>query len=225
MRVSRGAGRCRGSGDHRPDPEERGEDLIAGPGRSGDVLEPGDEIALVFEDVDAACGQCGGDPRVAGAAVRGDLPGPGHRIGARLGGDAGQHPGRVAGADDQGPAAVAQLGVERVQAGPQECAPGRCPMVPPSEQYRIGDPHADHGPAVGGTGECRVVVDAQVATEPDDGGGSGHRLPVCRAGAPKATPSGGVAAGAGSSAHRGDLRASPACDARRSTSPRGRSAS
>ena len=100
----------------------------------------------------------------------------------------GQHPGRVADADHQRPAPGAQLGVEGSQALAQEREPGRCAMVPAPEEHRVGDPQAHHRPAGGGAGEGGVVGDAQVAPEPDDGGGSGHRCQSAGPGAGRNSP-------------------------------------
>ena len=202
-----GAGRCRGQGDDRPDPEERGEDLIAGPGRSGDVLEPGDEIALVFEDVDAALRSVRRRPARPGRGRTGRSPGsrPPHR--RPPGRRSGQHPGRVAGADHQGPAAVAQLGVERLQAGPQECAPRRCPMVPPPSSTGSAIHTQTTGPRAAAPASAGWSSTRRSRRNQTTVAGAGIACQSAGPGAEAQLPSAAGAARVGCS-DRGDLRAS-----------------
>ena len=83
-------------------------------------------------------------------------------------------PRRVAGAHDEVGAAVAQRGAQLAQAAEQE-AGARARLEAPAQQRVVEHEHGDDALGLaGGGGQGRVVVDAQVAPEPDDRG-LGHR--------------------------------------------------
>ena len=86
----------------------------------------------------------------------------------------GQHARRVAGAHDEVGAAIAQRLAQLAQAAEQEAA-ARAGLEAAVQQRVVEHEHGHDalGRARGG-GQRRVVVDAQVAPEPDDGG-RGHR--------------------------------------------------
>ena len=77
---------------------------------------------------------------------------------------------RVAGAHDEVGAALAQRGAQLAQAAEQE-APARAGLEAPAQERLVEHEHGHDALGVtGGAGQGRVVVDAQVAPEPDDRG-------------------------------------------------------
>lgn len=119
-----------------------------------------------------------GDGGVALASVGGVVAGNDDAFGACFAGESGDFLDGVAEADVEAGAALAEGGIEFVECGEEEGrSVGRCPVA--VEEVWVDDVEGCDGPGFEGGGEGRVVVEAEVAAEPEDGG---HRSDCARRG-------------------------------------------
>jgi hypothetical protein len=145
-----------------PGAPEGGEDLERRARLRVEVAEAGDEVAGAELEVDVR-----GDPAVARACVRRDVAGGVHTARAGLGGDRGHHALGAAVAHDE---AAVQRAVQDGEAVEQVRGP--VDAAEPAVHEPVVEHEQRHDLVVLGQGprERRVVVQAQVAPEPDDGG-------------------------------------------------------
>jgi hypothetical protein len=136
-----------------------------------DLPDVGDEQARLAPHLHPGAVQRGRDPAVARERERGDVGGEVGGGRAGFGGQRGQLLLRAALADHEVGAALAQRRAQLGQAGVQEpgaVAGGEAASEQPRVEHE--DRHDQIACAMGG-GQTGVVVDAEVAAEPDEGGG------------------------------------------------------
>ena len=158
----------------RPRAPERREDRVRLAALGPRLADVGDEQPGMAHDLDARLAIAASTRRSRAIAKPRHVGGEVQRARARLLRQRGQHRLRCAGAHDEVRAAVAQRGAQLAQAAEQE-APARAGLEAAVQQRLVED--EDGHDAVGRAGrggQRRVVVDAQVAAEPDDRG-LGHR--------------------------------------------------